>query len=61
MATTCLLKAIPPEVYKIIQKEQSVIKLSKGIGKFSLQRTIYKMIKDYDKCRKDVNFKPEEL
>lgn len=60
MATTCLLKQIPEEVYRIIQKEQSEIKQKKKIGKFSLESTIYKMIKDYDRCRKDVKFKPEE-
>lgn len=61
MAKTCTLREIPPDVFKIVQKEQQEIKARKGTNQFSFESTIYKMIKDYDKCRKDVRFKPEEV
>lgn len=60
MAKTCTLKDIPPEVFQIVQKEQAEIKARKKTNQFSFEATIYKMIRDYDKCRKDVKFKPEE-
>ena len=59
MATSCTLKKIPEDVFRIVQKEQSEIKLKKGTNQFSFESTIYKMIKDYERCRKDVKFKPE--
>jgi len=59
MAKSITLKSIPPEIYRIVQREQSLIKEKKGIGKFSLESTFYKMIRDYDRCRKESNFKPE--
>lgn len=60
MARTYTLKQIPKDVFRIVQKEQNQIKETKGIGKFSFESTLYKMLRDYDKCRKDINFKPEE-
>lgn len=54
------LKSIPPDVYRIIQKEQSDIKLKKGTNSFSFECTIYKMIRDYERCRKSSpDFKPD--
>lgn len=54
------LKSIPPDVYKIIQKEQSDIKIKKGTNSFSFECTIYKMIRDYNKCRNNhPDFKPD--
>lgn len=60
MAKTYLLKNIPKEVYKIVIREQNLVKEQRGTNSFSFESALYKMIKDYDKCRKDVNFKPEE-
>lgn len=62
MASTALLKKIPPDVYSIVQDEQSKIKKQKGTNSFSFECTIYKMIRDYDKCRKESkDFKPEPV
>lgn len=61
MARTYTLKQIPTDVFKIVQKEQNQIKEKNGIGKFSFESALYKMIRDYDKCRKESNFKPAEL
>jgi len=60
MAKTYLLKQIPKDVFKIVQKEQAVVKEAKGTNSFSFESTIYKMIRDYDKCRKNNNFKPDD-
>lgn len=54
------LKSIPPDVYRIVQKEQADIKIKKGTNSFSFECTIYKMIRDYEKCRKSSpDFKPD--
>lgn len=56
------LRSIPADVFRIVQKEQSEIKQKKGTNSFSFECTIYKMIRDYDKCRKESkDFKPEEV
>lgn len=58
---SCLLKKIPSEVYKMIQTEQAEIKKRKGTGLFSLERTIYTIIKEYNRCKNSSpNFKPEQ-
>lgn len=62
MASTCLLKNIPPDVYQIVQKEQSEIKIKKKTNSFSFESTIYKMLRDYNKCRiSNPDFKPEPV
>lgn len=60
MAKTYLLKNIPKDVFKIVQREQGEIKEARGTNSFSFESTLYKMIKDYDRCRKSNNFKPDD-
>jgi hypothetical protein len=56
------LKSIPPDVYMIIQKEQADIKIKKGTNSFSFECTIYKLIRDYNKCRNSSpDFKPDPV
>ena len=56
------LKSIPPEIYRIIQKEQADIKITRRSNTFSFECTIYKMIRDYEKCRREnKNFKPNTI
>lgn len=55
-----LLKNVPKEVIRLILEEQTRIKEVRDTRQYSMESTIYKMIKDYDKCRKANNFKPEE-
>lgn len=55
-----LLKNVPKEVIRLILEEQARIKEVRDTRQYSMELTIYKMIKDYDKCRKSNNFKPEE-
>jgi hypothetical protein len=56
------LRDIPDDVFKIVQKEQSEIKQKRRINIWSFESTIYKMLKDYDRCRKETTtFKPEPI
>lgn len=59
---THTLKKIPPDVYRILQREQADIKINRRSNTFSLESTIYKMIRDYERCRKETKtFKPEPI
>lgn len=54
------LRNIPADVFRLIMKEQSEIKQKKGTNMFSFECTIYKMIRDYNKCREvSKDFKPD--
>lgn len=62
MAKTYMLKNIPEEVFKIVQKEQNDIKEQRGTNSFSFESTVYKMLRDYERCRKETKtFKPEPV
>lgn len=58
---SCKLLNIPQDVFKLVIQEQSKIKEARGTRQFSFESTIYKMLRDYDKCRKSNNFKPDEV
>lgn len=60
MAKSYTLRSIPLDVFRIVQKEQLEIRVRRGTNQFSFESTIYKMLKDYDRCRKDVKFKPDD-
>lgn len=51
MARAITLKNIPEDVFKILLDEQSKEKQAKGIGMWSLEKTVYKMIKECARCR----------
>lgn len=53
------LRDIPEDVFKIILDEQAKEKQSRGIGQWSLEKTVYKLIKECAKCRKPVDTKPK--
>lgn len=55
-----LLKKIPADVFKFVQQEQNRIKAQRGILQYSLSETIYKMLRDYKKCKELNNFKSDE-
>ena len=59
MAGYCL-KNIPSDVFKFIIEEQSRLKQERGTNKYSFESTIYKMLKDYKRCKEEnKNFKPQ--
>jgi len=49
-----LLKNVPEPVRKIIVREQSKQKEKIGSNMFGLEQTIYKIIQEWEKCRKDL-------
>jgi hypothetical protein len=44
------LRSLPEDVRKIILKEQLREKENRGINQFSLSTTIYKIIREWEKC-----------
>lgn len=52
-----LLGNIPADIYKIILAEQSRIKELKEVGQYSMERTIYHIIREYAKI-KSIEIKP---
>lgn len=47
------LRNIPEDVFKILVIEQGKEKIKKGKGVFGLEQTIYKVIREFDRCRKE--------
>lgn len=45
-------EGMPPDIYKIIIREQGKLKESKGTTQYSMERTIYHIIKEYDRLLK---------
>lgn len=45
------LKKMPPDVYKILAAEQGKIKAEKMTSQYSLEQTIYKIVREWHKCR----------
>lgn len=60
MAKAHLLRNMPDDVLRIVQKEQAAVKQKKKINSYSFGSAIYKMLRDYDKCRTvSPDFKPD--
>lgn len=47
------LKEVPIDVLKIILIEQGKVKLEKGIGQYSLEQTVYKIIREFNKIKEE--------
>jgi len=45
-----VLRSLPEDVRKIILKEQLKEKEIRGINQFSMSTTIYKIIREWEKC-----------
>jgi hypothetical protein len=45
-------EGMPPDVYKIIIREQGKQKVSRNTTQYSMERTIYHIIKEYDRLLK---------
>jgi hypothetical protein len=43
---------IPTDVYKIIIREQNRIKEERGTTQYSMERTIYNIIREFDRMQK---------
>lgn len=51
MTSAFTLKNIPPEVLKYILKMQGEIKQTRGIGQFSMESTVYKIINEHKELK----------
>lgn len=51
MAKCILLKDIHPDIYKVILVEQNRIKEDRGVNQFSMESTIYLIIREYAKIK----------
>lgn len=45
------LKEVPIDVMRFILREQGKIKAEKSIGQYSLEQTVYKIIRDFKKIK----------
>lgn len=45
------LKSIPTDVNRIILQEQAKAKAQKGTNQFSIESTIYKIIREFERCK----------
>ncbi len=49
---TYLLRNIPQDIFKFILKEQNRIKEHKGVSQYSLEQTVYGLLRESDKYKK---------
>lgn len=62
MAKAYLLRNMPDDVLKMIQQEQAAVKQKKKTNTYSFASAIYKMIRDYNRCKEiSPDFKPEPI
>lgn len=57
MAKSLTLRNIPPDVFLILLKEQHEAKTNRNIGRFGIEQTIYKVLREFERCKKE---KPEK-
>jgi hypothetical protein len=57
MAKSLTLRNIPPDVFLILLKEQHEAKANRNIGRFGIEQTIYKVLREFERCKKE---KPEK-
>lgn len=58
MASTILVKDIPSNIVKEIDKEQAAYKAHTGVI-LNQSNTVIKMLRDYIRCKDKNNFKPD--
>lgn len=46
------LRCIPPDIFQILLIEQHKEKSAKQKGQFGLEQTIYKIIREFERCKK---------
>lgn len=52
-------EGMPPDIYRIIIREQGKLKVSRNTTQYSMERTIYHIIKEYDKMLNNGNAEKE--
>lgn len=51
MAKSLTLRTIPKDIFQILLREQHKVKANRGIGRFGIEQTIYKVIREFDRCK----------
>lgn len=51
------LRRIPQDIFQILLTEQHKEKLHRNKGQFGLEQTIYKIIREFERCRKNEELK----
>ncbi len=52
------LRAIPEDVRLLLIKEQAKHRVANGLGQYSIEQTVYKLLRELIRCRAETNFKP---
>lgn len=47
------LRNIPDDVFQILLTEQKEEKEKRRIGMYGIEQTIYKIIRDYERCKRE--------
>lgn len=53
MAKSMTLRNIPKDVFKILLDEQKEEKVRRGKGMYGIEQTIYKIVRDYERCKRE--------
>jgi hypothetical protein len=51
MAKSITLRNIPCDIFQILLREQHKVKAHRSIGRFGIEQTVYKIIRDYERCK----------
>lgn len=51
MARSMTLRNIPTDVFKILLKEQSKVKQARSIGRYGIEQTVYKIVREFERCK----------
>lgn len=52
------LRGMPEDIRLFLIKEQAKHRVSNGLGQFSIEQTIYKLLRELIRCRTETDFKP---
>ncbi len=53
-----LLRHVPDDILEMIVEEQAAIKIKRGIFVYSFADTIFKILRDYKRCKQENKFQP---
>lgn len=51
MAKSITLRNIPTDIFQILLREQHKVKAHRSIGRFGIEQTVYKVIRDFERCK----------
>lgn len=54
--TSCRLKRVPQDVFKIVLEQQTKEKVNRGTKQFSFEATVYKIIREFKRCQDQTGY-----